>query len=182
MTYQSGKSGAGKMTEAGVETARETASTARQAASSGYEKAKEGAGEAMNSAVETAREYTDKATSSAGATMERGKEMAGEMFTSLKEGAESQKVAAADAVANLSHRAGEAADSLEETSPQLANALRKTASVVETAATDVRDKDFDELAHAVAEFGRRRPFAMLAMGVVGGVVLGRLLSSSDRRA
>ncbi len=123
---------------------------------------------------------TEKSSSTVGNIAERGKEAAGDMLSSIKQGAESQKTAAADAVANLSARAGEAADDLEQTSPQIANALRKTASAVESAATDIRDKDFDELAHAVVDFGRKRPMALLAMGLLGGVMLGRLLSGGSR--
>jgi hypothetical protein len=96
------------------------------------------------------------------------------------DGAETQKNAGANAVASLARSVRDSADNLEERSPEIARLVRTSADAVERASANLRDQDLRELANAAADFATRRPVAFFGCGILAGVVLARLFSSSER--
>ncbi len=105
---------------------------------------------------------------------------ASNVVDTLIDSAETQKNAGADAVASLARSVRDSADNLEERSPEIARLVRTSADAVERASANLRDQDLWEAVAAVSDFAARRPVAFLGCGVLAGVVMARLFSSSQR--
>jgi len=98
----------------------------------------------------------------------------------FKEAVESNKTAGADAIANIAHSVKDAADGIEKQSPQVAGLVRSAAEGVERISTDIRDRNVGELFDSVTKFAQRQPAAFFGVGVLAGVMLTRIMRSSDR--
>jgi ABC-type transporter Mla subunit MlaD len=144
-------------------------------------------------------EQTDKLTQSISSTLsemgEKSKAVAGDalekasastsqfgagLAETLREGAETQKNAGADAVTTLARSARNAADDLENKSPEVARLVRSSANVVERVSTDLRNQSLADLVDATSNFAVRHPVAFFGCGVLAGFVAARLLSPPQR--
>jgi gas vesicle protein len=105
---------------------------------------------------------------------------ASDASSAFRDAVESNKTAGADAVANLARSAKSAADGIEGQSPQIARIVRSTAEGVEKLSTDVRDRSVGELLDSVTDFAKRQPAAFFGCGILAGLVLSRMMRSSDR--
>jgi len=110
----------------------------------------------------------------------RSSELAGGVAQTLRDGAEAQKNAGASAVASLARSAREAAENLEGSAPEAARLVRSSADAVERLSTRLKDQSLSDIAASVASLARRQPLLAIGGGVVAGIVLGRLLASSNR--
>ncbi len=71
-----------------------------------------------------------------------------------------------------------AADSLDQTAPQLAGVVRSAADRIEGFSRDIRGQSVDELMKAATDFTRRQPAMVFGLASVAGFFLFRLLKSS----
>lgn len=148
---------------------------------SAAEAAREKASEIGDRAREQARDVGEQVKVGAQLASMTSKAVASDAIDTLKDKAEEQKNAGANAVGRLARSAGEAADNVESTSPYVANAIRQTANAVERTASDIGNSDLNDLVKAVGEYGQKRPMVLLAAGVVGGILLGRIFGSTNNR-
>jgi ElaB/YqjD/DUF883 family membrane-anchored ribosome-binding protein len=98
----------------------------------------------------------------------------------LRDGVENQKNAGADVVASLARSARDAADSMESTSPQVANLVRSSANAVEKASKDFREQSLGDIMDSAGEFAAKQPVAFFGCGILAGLLISRLLTSSNR--
>lgn len=165
-------------------TAGDTINKAKEQATSTYETVKEKASEAYDAAKSTAADALETAQIAGSVAYAQGKEAAqsiagsaGEAITST---IEEQKSAGAAAVAKAAQSAREAAEGLEKDAPQIAGIIKTAATSVENFSNDIKDKTVTEIMDGVADFAQRRPMAFLACGVVAGMLVSRMLTSSNR--
>jgi methyl-accepting chemotaxis protein len=97
----------------------------------------------------------------------------------FKEAVETNKTAGADAIANIAHSVKEAADGIEQKSPQVASIVRSAAEGVERISTDIRDRNVGELVDSVTKFAQRQPAAFFGIGILAGIVLTRFMRNSN---
>jgi hypothetical protein len=128
-------------------------------------------------AVAGAKEAAAKAAESARASIS---DYASGTAQAFKEAVEDQKSAGAEAVGDLARAARGAAEGFQDRAPQLAGAVRTVADRVENVSNDIRDRPVNDLMASVTDFAGSRPWTFFACGILAGVVLSRLLSSSDR--
>ncbi len=148
--------------EAGKTTLASAAAAAKNTASDAYETGKSSLSNAADSAV--------SAISS----------VAGDTGRAFADTIEEHKTAGAQAVAGLARSARETADGFQESSPQLANAVRTVADRVESVSNSVRDQTLSDMIDAMSDFAKRKPVAFLGCGIVAGLVLSRLLTPASR--
>lgn len=154
--------------------------TAAEYASGKAGQAAEKAGQARDYVAGKAGEAGETISTAAQAGGALGRAAVSDIGHGVGDAVESQTRNAAGAVESLAHSVGERANGLQETSPHLASTIKGAANAVENAARRAGESDLDDLARAVTDFGQKRPFTLLAVGVVGGLVLGRILNSSNR--
>jgi len=155
---------------------------------------REGNGIDTNEAVNT-QEAVDKFKASASDTFVHlkgaasalsgdAKEYAGSIASdaagAFKDAVESNKTAGAGAIASIAHSVKEAADGLENQSPQVAGMVRSAAEGVEKISTDIRDRSVGDLLNSVTAFAQRQPATFFGVGILAGIVLTRVMRSSDR--
>ena len=99
---------------------------------------------------------------------------------SFKSAVEDQKTAGAGAIGDVARAAKGAADNFQDRAPELADAVRKVASRVEGVSDDIRDRSVNELMNSVADFAAQKPLAFFGCGILAGLVISRLLSTSNR--
>jgi hypothetical protein len=114
--------------------------------------AQEKAGEAAQKAQETIRQQVDERSTQAG-------ERVGGTAEDLRSVGEELRKQGKDGPAKLAERAAEQ---------------------TEKVGSYLQEKDSDELLHDLEDFGRRRPWAVLAGGLVLGVAAARFLKASSR--
>ena len=146
------------------------------AGSEGAGTSKEAIGKLKSSAAETATHLKNAAAS----VSTDAKDYAADAAGAFKEAVESNKTAGADAIANIAHSVKEAADGIEKQSPQVAGMVRSAAEGVERISSDIRDRNVGELLDSVTKFAQRQPAAFFGVGILAGVVLTRMMRSSDR--
>jgi hypothetical protein len=149
-------------------------STERGAAS------KEAIGNLKTSAAETASHLKTAAASMSSDAKDYAGSVASGAADAFKDAVEANKTAGADAIANIAHSVKGAADGIEKQSPQIAGMVRSAAEGVERVSSDIRDRNVGELLDSVTKFAQRQPAAFFSVGILAGVVLTRLLRSSDR--
>ena len=137
-------------------------------------------GKLKSSAAETVTNLKDAAASVSTDAKDYAGSMASDAAGAFKEAVESNKTAGADAIVNIAHSVKEAADGIEKQSPQVAGMVRSAAEGVERISTDIRDRNVGELFDSVTKFAQRQPAAFFGVGILAGVVLTRLMRSSDR--
>ena len=133
---------------------------------------KEGA-KAIDSASESASKLMSAAKTSAS-------DLASNAAETFKSAVEEQKTAGAGAIGDVARAAKGAADNFQQRAPELANAVRTVAERVEGVSNDIRDRSVNELMSSVAEFAGQKPMAFFGCGILAGLVVSRLLSTSNR--
>ena len=141
---------------------------------------KEALGKLKSSAAETATHLKTAAASVSTDAKNYAGSVASDAAGAFKEAVESNKTAGADAIANIAHSVKEAADGIEKQSPQVAGMVRSAAEGVERISSDIRDRNVGELLDSVTKFAQRQPAAFFGVGILAGVVLTRIMRSSDR--
>ncbi|WP_246093955.1 MULTISPECIES: hypothetical protein [Mesorhizobium] len=140
----------------------------------------EAIGKLKTSAAETATHLKNAAASVSTDAKDYAGTVAADAAGAFKEAVESNKTAGADAIANIAHSVKEAADDIEKQSPQVAGMVRSAAEGVERISTDIRDRNVGELMDSVTKFAQRQPAAFFGVGILAGVMLTRIMRSSDR--
>jgi methyl-accepting chemotaxis protein len=144
------------------------------------ETSKEALGKLKTSAAETASHLKNAAASVSSDAKDYAGSVAADAAGAFKEAVESNKTAGADAIANIAHSVKNAADGIEKQSPQVAGMVRSAAEGVERISTDIRDRNVGELLDSVTRFAQRQPAAFFGVGILAGVILTRIMRSSDR--
>jgi hypothetical protein len=141
--------------------------------------------EAMNDATRdggSAAETTqDKIQEVAGQAQEKAGEAAGKAQESIRQRIDERSTEAGE-------RVGGTADDLRTVGEELrkqgkdgpARLADRAAEQTEKVGSYLRDKSSDDLLHDVEDFGRQRPWAVLAGGVALGAVAARFLKASSR--
>jgi ElaB/YqjD/DUF883 family membrane-anchored ribosome-binding protein len=124
-------------------------------------------------AREQAKEYADQAKNQAGEMADQAKNKASEMADQAKEGAEAGKDQAASGLERAAQVAHERAAGSEGMPAQ---AGTKVADVMEDTAKYLRTHDTNEIWRDLESYARSHPIQALAGAVVGGFVLGKLMS------
>jgi len=143
-------------------------------------KTKEALSKLKSSAAETATHLKTAAASASTDAKNYAGSVASDAAGAFKEAVESNKTAGADAIANIAHSVKEAADGIERQSPQVASMVRNAAEGVERISSDIRDRNVGELLDSVTKFAQRQPAAFFGVGILAGVLLTRIMRSSDR--
>lgn len=143
-------------------------------------KSAEAIGKLKTSAAETATHLKNAAASVSTDAKDYAGTVAADAAGAFKEAVESNKTAGADAIANIAHSVKQAADGIEKQSPQVAGMVRSAAEGVERISTDIRDRNVGELMDSVTKFAQRQPAAFFGVGILAGVMLTRIMRSSDR--
>lgn len=138
-----------------------------------FSKAGEEGGKAIENATDAAASLLSSAKASAG-------DFAGNAAETFKSAVEEQKTAGAGAIGDVARAAKGAADNFQDRAPELANAVRTVAGRVEGISNDIRDRSVNELMATVTEFAGQKPMAFFGCGILAGLVISRLLSSSNR--
>ena len=107
-------------------------------------------------------------------------DLASNAAETFKSAVEDQKTAGAGAIGDVARAAKDAADNFQDRAPELANAVRTVAGRVEGISNDIRDRSVNELMSAVTEFAGQRPMAFFGCGILAGLVISRLFSTSNR--
>ncbi|WP_244571073.1 MULTISPECIES: hypothetical protein [Mesorhizobium] len=147
---------------------------------SGAGNSKEALNKLKTSASETATHLKTAAASVSTDARDYAGSVVSDAAGAFKEAVETNKTAGADAIANIAHSVKEAADGIEKQSPQVAGMVRSAAEGVERISTDIRDRNVGELLESVTKFAQRQPAAFFGVGILAGVVLTRIMGSSNR--
>lgn len=130
--------------------------------------------------------------SAAEQTQEKAREVAGQAQEKAGEAARKAQDAVRQQIDERSTQAGERVGGTAEDLRSVGEELRKqgkggpakladqAAEQAEKVGSYLREKDPDELLHDLEDFGRRRPWAALAGGLVVGVAAARFLKASSR--
>jgi hypothetical protein len=129
------------------------------------------ADQAREKAGEAAEQAKEKAHSLAGQTQDRIREQVGERSTQAGErvGSTAQDIRAVGE--ELRHQGREGPAKIAE----------QAADRINRAGTYLRDSDADRILNDVEDFGRSRPWAVLAGAVVAGFAAARFLKASSRQ-
>ena len=147
---------------------------------SDFSDARREAGKTAESASDAASKLMNAAKSSASNLASSASDIAGNAAETFKSAIEDQKTAGAGAIGDVARAAKGAAENFQDRAPELANAVRRVAGRVEDISDDIRDRPINELMASVAEFAGQKPIAFFGCGILAGLVVSRLLSSSNR--
>jgi hypothetical protein len=137
-------------------------------------------GKAVESASASASKLMDAAKSSASGLANSASDLAGNAAETFKSAVEDQKTAGAGAIGDVARAAKGAADNFQDRAPELANAVRNVAGRVEGISNDIRDRSVNDLMASVTDFAAQKPVAFFGCGILAGLVISRLLSTSNR--
>ena len=140
---------------------------------------KEG-GDAVANAKESASNLMSAAKSSASGVASSASDFAGNAAESFKTAVEDQKTAGAGAIGDVARAAKGAADNFQDRAPELANTVRNVADRVEGISNDIRDRSVNDLMASVTEFAGQKPMAFFGCGILAGLVISRLFTTSSR--
>ena len=121
---------------------------------------------------------TDAASGLLSSAKASATDFVGNAAETFKSAVEDQKTAGAGAIGDVARAAKDAADDFQDRAPELANAVRTVASRVEGISNDIRDRSVNELMSSVTEFAGQNPIAFFSCGILAGLVISRLLSTS----
>lgn len=135
-----------------------------------------------------ARKEGEKALDSAGAAASSlvsgakasASDFANNAAESFKTAVEDQKTAGAGAIGDVARAAKDAAENFQDRAPELASAVRTVANRVEGISNDIRDRSVGDLMTSVTAFAGERPITFFGCGIVAGLVISRLFSTSNR--
>lgn len=157
--------------------------TAASKLSGAYETAKEKASEVMDAAKSSTSDAMEAVQNVGTVAYAQGKDTlkniagsAGEAVTST---IEEQKTAGAEALAKAARSVRESAEGFEKDAPQVAGLIKSAATSVESFSTGIKDKTLSDLMNDMSDFAERRPLTFLAAGIIGGLIVTRMLSSSS---
>lgn len=106
-----------------------------------------------------------------GAVLDAAQQRASSLF-------EEQKRAGADQAEGLARAVHNAADQLQETSPQIAGYVHEAASSVDRMARTLRDRGPNQLLHDVQDMARQQPVAFFGAAVLAGFAIARFARAS----
>lgn len=129
----------------------------------------------------TVGEAQEKAHEVAGEAQEKARDAAGKAQEGLRQQADQRSTEAGERVASTADDLRSVGEELrkqgKETPAKLAD---RAAEETEKVGSYLKDKGPDEMLHDVEDFGRQRPWAVLAGGLVIGVAAARFLKASSR--
>jgi ElaB/YqjD/DUF883 family membrane-anchored ribosome-binding protein len=124
----------------------------------------------------------EKAQQAAGQAQEKAQQAAGQAKNRLREQIDQRSSQAAEQINSQASDLRAVSDSLREQGKQgPADAAAKLADYGERVGGYLRDRDSDSILHDAEEFGRRRPWAVVAGGAVLGMAAARFLKASSSR-
>jgi hypothetical protein len=126
-------------------------------------------------------EAQEKAQEVAGQAQEKARDAAGKAQEGLRQQVDERSTQAGERVASTTQDLRSVGEELrkqgKDTPAKLAD---QAAEQTEKVASYLKDKGPDEMLHDVEDFGRQRPWAVLAGGMVLGVAAARFLKASSR--
>ena len=129
----------------------------------------------------TVGEAQDKAHEVAGEAQEKAREAAGKAQENVRREVDQRSTEAGEKVAGTAKDLRSVGEELrkqgKDTPAKLAD---RAAEQTEKVGSYLKEKGPDEMLHDVEDFGRQRPWAVLAGGVALGVVAARFLKASSR--
>lgn len=128
---------------------------------------------AIDNVGDAASKMTDSAKGSVA-------EFASSAADSFKSAVEEQKSSGAGAIGDVARAAKSAADNFQDRAPEIANTVRNVADRVEGISNDIRDRSVNELMNSVTDFAAQKPMAFFGCGILAGLVISRLLTTSNR--
>ena len=141
------------------------------------------ASDAVSSAAQTAKSSIAGAAQAASDGLQSASQNIGDAASgagaAISNQAAGAKRVGADAVAGFASGVRGVADSIDEQSPRVAGMVRTAADGADTLSKQIREGDFNDLVTAVTDFTRRRPGIALALGVIAGIAITRLLRVSN---
>ena len=106
-----------------------------------------------------------------GAVLDAAQQRASSLF-------DEQKRAGADQAEGLARAVHNAADQLQETSPQIAGYVHEAAASVDRMARTLRDRGPNQLLHDVQDMARQQPVAFFGAAVLAGFAIARFARAS----
>jgi hypothetical protein len=126
-------------------------------------------------------EAQEKAQEVAGEAQEKARDVAGKAQENLRRQVDTRSTEAGEKVADTAQDLRSVGEELrkqgKDTPAKLAD---RAAEQTEKVGSYLKDKDADQMLRDVEDFGRRRPWAVLAGGMALGVVAARFLKASSR--
>jgi len=126
-------------------------------------------------------EAQEKAQEVAGQAQEKARDAAGKAQEGLRQQVDERSTEAGERVAGAAQNLRSVGEELrrqgKDTPAKLAD---RVAGETEKVGSYLKDKGSDEMLHDVEDFGRQRPWAVLAGGMVLGVAAARFLKASGR--
>lgn len=126
-------------------------------------------------------EAQEKAQEFAGEAQEKARDAAGKAQEGLRQQADQRSTQAGERVADTAQDLRSVGEELrkqgKETPAKLAD---RAAEQTERVSSYLQEKGPDEMLHDVEDFGRQRPWAVLAGGLALGIVAARFLKASSR--
>ena len=126
-------------------------------------------------------EAQEKAQEVAGEAQDKARDMAGKAQQGLRQQVDERTTQAGDQVAGTAQDLRSVGEELRKQGKDApAKLADRAAEQTEKVGSYMKDKGPDEMLHDVEEFGRQRPWAVLAGGLVVGVAAARFLKASSR--
>src|SRR5690348_7692299 len=126
-------------------------------------------------------EAQEKAQEVAGEAQEKARDMAGKAQANLRQQVDQRSTQAGEQVAGTAQDLRSVGEELRKQGKDGPAKLADRAAVqTEKVGSYLKDKGPDEMLHDVEDFGRQRPWAVLASGLAVGVVAARFLKASSR--
>ena len=107
------------------------------------------------------------------------KESATQLKDSAAQLAEQQKTTGARQLSGIAGAVHAAADQLDQQLPGAASYIHDAAERIDLAASDLRNKNFADIADGVRRLGQERPLALFGGAMLVGFVLTRFLKSGQ---
>lgn len=107
------------------------------------------------------------------------KDSAAQLKDSAAQLAEQQKKSGAKQLSGIAGAVHAAADQLDQQLPGAARYIHDAAERIDHAASDLRNRNFSDIADGVRRLGQERPLALFGGAVLAGFVLTRFLKSGQ---
>jgi len=126
-------------------------------------------------------EAQDKAQEVAGEAQEKAREAAGKAQENVRQQVDQRSTEAGEKVTSTAQDLRSVGEELRKQGKDApAKLADRAAEQTEKVGSYLKDKGPDEMLHDVEDFGRQRPWAVLAGGLALGVVAARFLKASSR--
>ncbi|MDX2264081.1 MAG: hypothetical protein NW215_03810 [Hyphomicrobiales bacterium] len=130
---------------------------------------------ATASAQGTAADMAEAARRMGSRAQDAAASLAGQAKENVKGMLNEQVSAGADVIERISESTRTAAETLNETSPHLANFVRGAADRIEDFSRDIRDQTVDDLVRAASDYARRRPAVVFGAAAALGFIVLRMV-------